>query len=303
MRFTKMHGIGNDYIFVNGFETPAVEASDLPRLARELSDRHFGVGGDGLILVLRPEHHVQTPNGAGADLRMRMFNADGSEAEMCGNGIRCACKFASDHGVTEANPMRIQTGAGLLSLTYVVNGHGKVEQVTVDMGSPTLEPARIPVNITGLSQIVNHPSLWPFDHWADKCKLDRHMTCVSMGNPHVVFFCADVTAVPLEQAGPQIECHSAFPRRTNVHFVQVQDRAEAIMRTWERGSGITLACGTGASAACVAGMLTDRTDREILMHLPGGDLTVEWREADQHVYLTGPATEVFTGQWTPSLLC
>ena len=129
------------------------------------------------------------------------------------------------------------------------------------------------------------------------------MTCVSMGNPHVVFFCADVTAVPLEQAGPQIECHSAFPRRTNVHFVQVQDRAEAIMRTWERGSGITLACGTGASAACVAGMLTDRTDREFLMHLPGGDLTVEWREADQHVYLTGPATEVFTGQWTPSLLC
>jgi diaminopimelate epimerase len=293
MKFTKMHGLGNDYVFVNGFEE---SVDDPAALAPRIADRHFGVGGDGLILVLPPEAGVE------ADVRMRMFNADGSEAEMCGNGVRCVAKLAHDRGLTDARPMRVQTGAGVLSIDYVTDGAGRVETATVNMGEPILEPARIPVNLADLDQVVNHSISGLFDlpdsdGWVRSSGLDRRMTCVSMGNPHVVLYCRHVAAVPLERVGPIIETHRVFPRRINVHFVQTHGPRELTMRTWERGSGITLACGTGASAVCVAGVLTGRGDRSVLGHLPGGDLTLEWREADNHVYMTGPATEVFTGDW------
>jgi len=296
MRFIKMHGIGNDYVYVNGFTETVTNPT---ALAPIIADRHTGVGGDGLILVLRPEA------GANAHVRMRMFNADGSESEMCGNGVRCVCKLAHDHGLSDANPMRIQTGRGVLTLSYTLDSAGKVAQVTVDMGEPILEPAHIPVEIGKLDRIVdldiNIAGLidWPSSlhtGWTQACGLDPRMTCVSMGNPHVTFFVSDVAKVPLQTVGPFIEKHALFPRRINVHFVQVHSRSEVTMRTWERGSGITLACGTGASAVCISGALTDRTDRKILAHLPGGDLTLNWR-SDNHLDMTGPATEVFQGEW------
>ncbi len=295
MRFIKMHGIGNDYVYVNGFEQ---DVDDPAALAPRIADRHFGVGADGLILVLPPEPGVE------ADVRMRMFNADGSEAEICGNGVRCVCKLAHDTGISTANPMRVQTGNGVLNLEYTLNGHGKVEQVTVDMGQPILEPGKVPVELprTQTKPIIDFPlgkfiPMHPPAAWMEDCGLDMRMTCVSMGNPHVVMYCRHVAAVPLETVGPFLERQHIFPNRINAHFVQVHSRNELTMRTWERGSGATLACGSGACAVCVAGVLTDRTDRHILAHLPGGDLTLEWRESDNHVYMTGPATEVFTGDW------
>jgi diaminopimelate epimerase len=297
MQFVKMHGIGNDYVFVNAFETPVERPQEL---ARRIADRHAGVGGDGLILLLPPQAGVGEP----AHVRMRMFNADGSEAEMCGNGIRCLCKLAHDHGICGANPMRVQTPAGVLTLRYTTDARCKVDMVTVDMGAPILEPRKIPVKIDNLARIVNHstrslidwPARLPAD-WKQACGLDQRMTCVSMGNPHVVFFCDNVDRVPLETVGPLVENHAVFPSRVNVHFVQVDAPAKLTMVTWERGSGATLACGTGASAVCVAGVLTDRTDRRIQAHLPGGALTLEWSKQDDHLYMTGPAVEVFTGQW------
>ena len=295
MRFIKMHGIGNDYVYVNGFEQTIAEPGEL---ARRISDRHRGVGGDGLILVLPPEP------GSDAHARMRMFNADGSEAEMCGNGIRCVCKLAHDYGLSNARPMRIQTGSGTLDLDYTVDDGGRVDRVTVDMGEPVFEPARIPVNMPDLPQIVNHSIRtlvqWPASlpaGWLRRCGLDPRMTCVSMGNPHVVLFCKDVAGVPLATVGPVLESHPVFPRRINVHFAQVHGPREVTMRTWERGSGVTLACGTGASAVCAAGFVTDRTARDITAHLPGGDLQLAWRKADEHVMMTGPATDVFQGEW------
>lgn len=297
MRFIKMHGIGNDYVYVNGF---AESVADPAVLAPRIADRHFGVGGDGLILVLPPEPGVD------AHVRMRMFNSDGSESEMCGNGVRCVCKLAHDHGISGANPMRVQTGNGVLTLRYTLDGSGKVDQITVDMGEPILDAAKIPVAIPGVAangRVVNIAGP------ADACPGAEHgpamakagvrgyITCVSMGNPHVTIYCDNVTAVPLERIGPILEHHQWFPRRINVHFVQVHSPGEVTMRTWERGSGITLACGTGASAVCVSGVLTGNSARRILAHLPGGDLMLEWREADNHVYMTGPATEVFQGEW------
>ncbi len=282
MRFTKMHGIGNDYIYVNGFtETVA----DPMSLSRAIADRHTGVGSDGLILILPPEDAQQ------ADLRIRMFNADGSESQMCGNGIRCVCKYALDHGLSDANPMRIETGAGVLSLQYTVNGSGAVEMVTVDMGEPNLELAALPVDAKQLSggdgpiyrlNVENEPIEAAF---------------VSMGNPHAVIYVDDVSEIDLECIGPKLERHGAFPERINSHFVQVKSRGEVSMRTWERGSGATQACGTGACAVCVAGIVTDRTDRKLLVHLPGGDLQLHWDEETNHVFMTGPAVEVFTGEW------
>jgi len=295
VRFTKMHGIGNDYVYVNGFEQ---EVADPTALAPVIADRHTGVGGDGLILVLPPGEGVD------AHVRMRMFNADGSEAQMCGNGIRCVAKYAHDHGITTANPMRIATGHGVLSLEYTTRGDGTVDQVTVDMGEPILDPDKIPVRNPDLTRVVNHsiktlvhwPTI-PASTWIDQCGLDQRMTCLSMGNPHLVLYCEDVSKVPLEFVGPVLEQHPIFPQRINVHFVQLNGCGELTMRTWERGSGITMACGTGASAVCVAGVLTDRSGRRILAHLPGGDLRIEWCDSDNHVYMTGPATEVFNGDW------
>jgi diaminopimelate epimerase len=282
MKFTKMHGIGNDYVYVNGF---AENVADPAALAVTVSDRHFGIGSDGLILVL--------PSRV-ADVRMRMFNADGSESEMCGNGIRCVGKLAWDHGLAKRNPMRIETGRGVLSLALTVGADGKVTQATVNMGEPILELDRIPADVKLLQRIVRSHEY----HIALGGEVDHiEATLVSMGNPHAVAFTADVTAVDLEQLGRRVENHPAFPRRINAHWVQVHSRHEVTMRTWERGSGVTLACGTGACAVCVAGILTGRTDRKVLIHLPGGDLLLEWRESDNCVYMSGPAVEVFTGEW------
>jgi len=296
MKFIKMHGLGNDYVYINGFgET----VDDPAKLAIEVADRHFGIGGDGLIMLLPPNAGVD------ADARMRMFNADGSEAEMCGNGIRCVCKLAYDDGVTRAKPMRIETGNGVLTLDYQLDDAGKIAQVAVDMGKPILEAAKIPAAIPGVDStatIVNQPSpedACPGEQTAKlmgKAGVHGEITCVSMGNPHVMIYCDDVAAVPLEAIGPILENHPWFPRRINVHFVQVHSEGEVTMRTWERGSGVTLACGTGACAVCVAGVLTGRSGRKVLAHLPGGDLLLEWR-ADEHVMMTGPATEVFRGEW------
>lgn len=292
MRFTKMHGIGNDYVYVNGFDQTVPDPSET---ARKISDRHFGVGADGLIVVLPSDK---------ADVRMRMFNADGGEAEMCGNGIRCVAKYAYEHGLSKSNPMQIETGRGVLTLALDI-AQGKVLHVTVDMGEPILEAARIPVQLPRPAEsprIVNFPlgKYIPLNapaSWMQDCELDPNMTCVSMGNPHLVIFCGMVKAVPLETIGPFLERQPIFPRRINVHFVQVHSPSEVTMRTWERGSGIVLACGTGASAVCVAGVLTGRTGRQLLAHLPGGDLRLEWRESDSHVHMTGPAAEVFSGDW------
>ena len=296
MRFIKMHGIGNDYVYVNGF---AEKVSDPESLAVKISDRHMGVGGDGLIMVLPPEPGVD------ADVRMRMWNADGSEAEMCGNGIRCVAKLSHDYGLSSAKPMRVQTGNGVLTLDYSLDASGKLAAATVDMGEPILEAERIPVQIAGHSpsdRVINIPGtvtdLRGWDNAEQQAVgLERCWTAVSMGNPHVTFYVDDVQAVPLEIVGPQLENAPAFPRRINVHFVQVHSPEEATMRTWERGSGITLACGTGASAVCVTGVLTGKTGRKLLAHLPGGDLNLEWRESDNHVLMTGSATEVFSGVW------
>jgi diaminopimelate epimerase len=258
-------------------------------LSVKVSDRHFGIGSDGLILICPSER---------ADVRMRMFNADGSESEMCGNGIRCVAKFAFDHGLTKNNPMTVETGRGVLTLHLDVKA-GKVERVTVDMGEPILEADKIPTTLPG-PRVIDHPL--PFRN-ADRsiadfgCGLDQRVTCVSMGNPHAVLYCTDVKKVPLQDLGVSLEHAPIFPRRINVHFVQVRSPEEVTMRTWERGSGITLACGTGACSVAVAGVLTGRTGRNLLAHLPGGDLQLRWDETDNHVYMTGPAVEVFSGEW------
>jgi diaminopimelate epimerase len=291
MKFTKMHGIGNDYVYVNGF---AENIADPARLAPIVSDRHTGIGGDGLILILPSDK---------ADVRMRMFNADGSESEMCGNGVRCVAKYAYDHGLTRGNPMKVETGRGVLTLSLELDG-GKVRQVTVNMGEPILELPLVPVD-AGKVLKTGRPHEYRLSIRQGNELLDA--TFVSMGNPHAVIDTPDVQRVELDRIGPMLETHPAFPRRMNIHFVQVHPfqhsasgaphATEVTMRTWERGSGITLACGTGACAVCVAGVLTGRTARKILAHLPGGDLTLEWRESDNCVYMTGPATEVFDGVW------
>ena len=277
MQFTKMHGIGNDYVYV---DCSAERVDDPPALARAISDRHFGVGSDGLILIL-PDRK--------ADVRMRIFNADGSEAEMCGNGARCVAKYAYDHGLSKSKPMRVKTAAGIKKIELQIGKDKKVAAATVDMGEPVLAPGDIPVNIPNVDKVVDLP--------IRTTKQAFKMTCVSMGNPHAVIYADDVSAVPLAEVGPQLEKHVLFPQRTNVHFVQVHSASEVTMRTYERGSGITLACGTGASAVCVAGVLTGRSERKVLIHLPGGDLELEWRKSNGHVYMTGPAVEVFSGTW------
>jgi len=279
MRFTKMHGIGNDYVYINGFEEKVEEPAEL---SRRVSDRHFGVGSDGLILILPSEK---------ADVRMRMFNADGSEAEMCGNGVRCVAKYAYDHGLTRSNPIRVETGRGVLTLELEVV-EGKVRQATVDMGEPILSLPDIPVKQSGVRNTLRDNE---YQIEVEGTAVD--MTFVSMGNPHAVIYVPGTEALDLARLGPPIENHPAFPRRINVHWVQVHRPGELTMRTWERGSGITLACGTGACAVCVAGVLTDRSHRNVVAHLPGGDLRLEWRESNNHVYMTGPATEVFSGEW------
>jgi len=276
MRFTKMHGIGNDYVYISTFDQEP--PTDPARLAVAVSDRHFGIGGDGLILIMPCE---------GADARMRMFNADGTESEMCGNGVRCVAKYLYDHGIVSKKQVSIKTGRGILTLDLEVVA-GRVQRVKVDMGSPIFEPDRIPTLLTG-----RPPILAPID--VDDRVLA--VTAVSMGNPHAVVYVEDVDGFPLQSLGPKLERHKAFPGRVNVHVVQVMAPGEIKMRTWERGSGITLACGTGACAVCVAGALTGRTKRTIIAHLPGGDLELSWPDDRSSVFMTGPATEVYSGEW------
>jgi diaminopimelate epimerase len=287
MKFTKMHGIGNDYVYVNGFEEQVTDPSEV---ARRVSDRHFGIGSDGLILILPSDK---------ADVRMQMFNVDGSEGEMCGNGVRCVAKYAYDHGLTRNNPIKVETGRGVLTLELTLK-NGKVDQVTVNMGEPILELAKIPVDPSHLRKVTAHEYEMPLDH-PKREQWDLPAECVatfvSMGNPHCVIYVPDVKSLELELLGPIVERHPAFPKRVNAHWAQVLSPNEVRMRTWERGSGITWACGTGACSVCVAGVLTGRTQRKLLAHLPGGDLYLEWREPDNCVYMTGPATEVFSGEW------
>ncbi len=276
MRFTKMHGAGNDYVYLNCFDEPVPR--DIPATAIAISDRHTGVGGDGLVLICPSEV---------ADARMRMFNADGSESEMCGNAIRCVAKYVSDRGIARKPELKIETGRGVLTMQLFTGAGGKVEQVTVNMGAPILESARIPTTLPG------DP---PTNAKLEVAGKTIDVTCISMGNPHCVTFVDEVNDDWVLRVGPQIERHPAFPRRVNAEFIQVLSPDEFIMRVWERGSGETLACGTGACASAVAGVLTGRTNRTVTAHLRGGDLKLEWASTGE-VFMTGPATEVFSGEW------
>lgn len=275
MKFTKMHGAGNDYVYVNCFEQ--VDLGDVPELARAIADRHFGVGGDGLVLIAPSEQ---------ADVRMRMYNADGSEAEMCGNAVRCVAKFVYDRGIVKNEDLTLETGRGVLTLQCSTTG-GKVDQVRVNMAQPILGSADIPTTLPG-----DPPVKVPLEVGGRTLEV----TCVSMGNPHAVTFVDEVNDDWVLNIGPQVEVHAAFPRKINAEFIQVVFRSEIIMRVWERGSGETLACGTGACAAVVAGVLAGLLDRKVTVHLTGGDLEIEWDESGD-VYMTGPATEVFSGEW------
>ncbi|HDS85398.1 MAG TPA: diaminopimelate epimerase [Phycisphaerales bacterium] len=289
MQFTKMHGLGNDYVYVDCFSEHIDNPADL---AVRISNRHFGVGSDGLILIEPSEI---------ADARMRMFNADGSESPMCGNGIRCVAKYVYDHNLARTDTefslpgqttfptsLRIETGRGILTVGLDLGQDGLVSRVCVNMGQPILESTQIPV-AAETPTVVNLPL-----HIEGQ---DLSMTCVSMGNPHAVFFCEDLDAIDLPHLGPIIERHELFPQRVNVHFVKAEGPDELTMKTWERGSGVTLACGTGACACAVAGVLIGQCDRIVTAHLPGGDLQLNWRQEDNCVYMTGPAAEVFAGIW------
>lgn len=275
MHFTKMQGLGNDYIYVNGFE----EHIDNPSaLAVAMSDRHFGIGADGLIII--------TPS-TKADFRMRMFNADGGEAQMCGNGIRCLAKFVYDHHLTRATTIYVETLAGILTLELFPQEQ-TVQHVRVRMGEPRLLPEHIPMLSNG-DQVVDEPLMVEGQTF--------HVTAVSMGNPHCIVFVDDPHQFDVAYWGPLFEHHAAFPQGVNTEFVRVLDHRTFEMRVWERGSGETLACGTGASAVAVACHLLAKTGRQVTGHLLGGELELEWREDDNQVYMTGPAVEVFNGQW------
>jgi diaminopimelate epimerase len=276
MRFLKMHGAGNDYVYIDCMRQPL--PADPPALSRVMSDRHFGVGSDGLILICPSEK---------ADARMRMYNADGSEAEMCGNGVRCIAKYLYEHGLVRKPAITLETGRGILTLEPEVS-NGKVSRVRVDMGEPILQAERIPTALPG-----NPPIDAPLAIGDNSLMV----TCVSMGNPHCITFVDAITDALVLVIGPKVEKHPAFPRRTNVEFVKINRPDDVTVRVWERGSGETLACGTGACAVAVAGVLSQRLQRRIVAHLPGGDLELDWSEKDNHVYMTGPAVEVFSGEW------
>jgi diaminopimelate epimerase len=281
MRFTKMQGAGNDYIYVDCFAQSI--PAHIPELARQISDRRFGVGADGLILICPSER---------ADAEMRMYNADGSYSEMCGNGIRCVAKYVYDHGIKRTNELKIETAGRVLSLE-VEPVNGFVQRVRVDMGEPILIPAEIPTTLRspkGTQEPLIDGPLSVAGH-------DLRVSCVSMGNPHCVVFVEKATDDWVLAVGPKVEVDEHFPKRVNVEFVEVLSRNELRQRTWERGSGETFACGTGACAVTVAGVLSGRTNRKVTIHLLGGDLGIEWNESDNHVYKTGPAAEVFSGEW------
>lgn len=288
MKFTKMQGIGNDYVYIDGSRE---KIEDPAAVARFVSDRHFGIGSDGLIMICPSEI---------ADFEMRMYNADGSRGEMCGNGIRCVGKFVYDKGLTDRTSLTIETLAGIRHLTLYPE-NGCVKSVRVDMGKPVLEPEKIPTTLeesiisedakrTGSADgkaVVSVPLEAAGKTW--------RVTCVSMGNPHAVIFGGDPDELDLEKIGPEFEHHRAFPARVNTEFIEVIDRSTLKMRVWERGSGETLACGTGACAAAVAAVLNGLTERSVTLKLRGGDLMITWDE-DGTVWMTGPAETVFEGE-------
>ncbi|QWV93773.1 diaminopimelate epimerase [Geomonas oryzisoli] len=275
MKFTKMQGAGNDYVYVDCFKETV---QDPAAVAIKVSNRNFGIGSDGLILIMPSEV---------ADVRMRMFNSDGSESEMCGNGIRCVAKYAYDHAIVAKREITAETGAGILTLQLFTGADGKVEKVRVNMGPPRLTRKEIPMLGNPGEKVVSEP--------LNILHSTFSITCASMGNPHCVIFVDDVDSFEVAKYGPLIENHELFPRRTNVEFVQVISRTEIRQRTWERGAGETLACGTGSSAVTAACVLNGLTEKKILNHLTGGDLEMEWSE-DGNIYMTGPAVEVFSGE-------
>ncbi len=288
MKFVKMQGCGNDYIYVDGAKE---HVENKPEVVQRLSDRHFGIGGDGVIFINPSEK---------ADFEMEMYNADGTRSEMCGNGIRCVAKFVYDLGLTDKNPVRIESG-GKVKTLYLHLKDGKVDTVTVNMGEPILTPAEVPVDIRAFAspidpnadKVVNQPISLVFP---DGSTAESRMTCVSMGNPHAVTYVDSVDAVEMERIGLTYEHHPAFPKYVNTEFIEVVDPKQIRMRVWERGTGETLACGTGACASVVAGVLNGKNERNTTVHLLGGDLQVEWREEDNCVYMTGPARIVFAGE-------
>lgn len=273
MKFTKMQGLGNDYVYVNCFEETVGNPSGT---AIKVSDRHFGIGADGLILICPSEK---------ADFRMRMFNADGSEGEMCGNGIRCVGKYVYDKGMTDNTTVAIETLAGIKILEMDAPG-GKVSRVTVDMGEPVFNPGDIPVKHEGADCIAVP---------VRTSEGEYEITCVSMGNPHAVIYVDSLEAVDIAREGPAMENHIIFPNRVNTEFVKVVDRENLYMRVWERGSGETLACGTGACAVLAASVVNGKSEREATVGLLGGELVIRWDEEDNHIYMTGPAETVFEG--------
>lgn len=273
MRFTKMHGIGNDYVYINCFKEKIDNPSEV---AKFVSDRHFGIGSDGLILIRESEV---------ADARMDMYNADGSRSEMCGNGIRCVGKYIYDYGITDKRIVTVETLAGIKELELIVKD-GKVEKVKVDMGTPELKADLVPV-ISKKEQVINEKITVGGMEYA--------ITCVSMGNPHAVTFIEDVKGLDIEKIGPLFENNTIFPKRVNTEFARIMDRNTIEMRVWERGSGETLACGTGTCATVVASVLNGLTENEVTVHLLGGDLFIKWDRDKNKVYMTGAATTVFEG--------
>ena len=274
-KFTKMHGTGNDYIYINGFEEQIENPAEL---SVKWSDRHKGIGSDGLVLILPSES---------CDFKMRMFNADGSESEMCGNASRCIGKYVYDNGMTTKTTITLETLAGVKVLQLFTGDDGRVDKVTVDMGEPILTASEIPTTIKK-DRVINEPV-------AFNPTLQYNITTVSMGNPHAVIFTKDIDTLNLPLIGPQIENAPVFPNRTNTEFIEVQSKERIKMRVWERGSGETMACGTGACASVVAGVVNGLIARKTTVELLGGELEIEWKEADNHVYLTGTATTVFEG--------
>ncbi|MBI1320285.1 MAG: diaminopimelate epimerase [Candidatus Hydrogenedens sp.] len=274
MEFVKLHGLGNDYHFIDGAR---YEGTDWPALSRAMSHRHLGAGSDGIILVLPDDE---------CDFKMRIFNADGSEAETCGNGLRCFAKYVYERGLTDKDHIVVNTLAGPNALALTIED-GKVTRVRSNMGRPKFERADIPM-LGPAGEVREEP--------IDVGGTTMHVTCANIGNPHAVFFVEDATKVDLNHWGPLVENHSAFPKRTNVEFVTVQDRGNIVMRIWERGSGITMASGSGSCGSALACMLTGKTDRKVDVHLVYGTLTIEWAE-DGCVYQEGPATEAYSGVW------
>ncbi len=283
-KFTKMQGCGNDYIYVNGF-TEKIPQEEKPELVRHISDRHFGIGGDGVIFI--------NPSSE-ADFEMEMYNADGSRAEMCGNGIRCVAKYVYDKGLTDKTDISV-ISCGQIKYLQLFLKEGRVDTVRVNMGAPELRPERIPVTVAEAGmplekeRIVNAPIIVQGKEYK--------MTCVSMGNPHAVIFLEDVTNLEIEQIGPYFENHERFPKRINTEFVKVLDKKTVQMRVWERGTGETLACGTGCCATVVACILNGLTDEKVTVKLLGGEIEIEWDREANLVYMTGPAVTVFEGEY------